>query len=392
MTEDDVTLYSNLMRLCDKDESSFYYVDQLIDNIKYRIHLYRLASWTEFQQPDALWSRGTIFELNKHSKPVRLACRPFAKFFNLGEGMQASSHDFSDDNIEVIMDKLDGSLISSYIHYPDAAYYPNERPQVRLKTKGSLHSEQAVAAYKWLQQPENGVLRTCINADTHAGYTVCCELISPLNRIVLGYEHTELKVLSLIDNASGETLPYADTVRRYPEGTMVANYTEEAKQMGVANYIQSVHAMTGVEGIVIRLKDGLQLKVKGTDYLNKHRARDSIHHTRGLYEAVVNEVTDDMRELFKDDPVVMSRMLRMEEHVRTVLDTVTSTVRNFYDANAHLDRKSYAIKSKAETPDPLFGLTMMVYIEKEIDFTEFMLKHYDIYKPVEVEPTVIQDE
>lgn len=390
LNEKHQTLYDNLMRLCDKDESSFYHVDQVVDNIKYRIFLYRLASWTEFQQPDALWSRGTMFQLDKHSKPVRLACRPMKKFFNLGEGCDVATHDFSDDNIEVIMDKADGSLISSYIHYPDPAYFTTAL-QVRLKTKGSLHSEQAVAAYKWLHQPENKELLDCIVRDTLLNRTVNLEWVGICNRIVLGYEKTELKVLSVIDNVTGETYAYKGVANRYPEGSMVANYTEQAKSQGVAAYIQSVHAMTGVEGIVIRLKDGLMLKVKTTAYVALHSVKSSISAPRNLFEAIVNETGDDLRVMFLQDPTALKAIDDMQVKVSHIMNSLVKTVEAFYETNKHLGRKDYAVLGQSQLDRMHFALAMTLYTNGTPDYKYTLIKNYKEFN-ISDEPTVAQDE
>ena len=78
------SLYNDLMKLCDENEA-FYYTDQQVDGRYYRIFLHRLASYTDFLEPNALEGRGVMFEMDNEGKdalPIRLASLPFSKFFN----------------------------------------------------------------------------------------------------------------------------------------------------------------------------------------------------------------------------------------------------------------------------------------------------------------------
>ncbi len=73
--------------------------------------------------------RGIMFEMDGDT-PIRIASRPMEKFFNLNENPMTMGIDISD--VEYIMDKADGSLVSSYV---DDGY-------LYLKSKTSLYSDQ----------------------------------------------------------------------------------------------------------------------------------------------------------------------------------------------------------------------------------------------------------
>jgi T4 RnlA family RNA ligase len=125
-------LYDNLIALTKANEA-FYYQDFELDGKKYRIFNYRLASYTDFQQPGALECRGVMFEV-QDEVAVRLASLPMEKFFNLNENPMTMNLDLT--QVVRIEEKADGSLMSTYIH----------NDQLRLKSKGSLFSEQALHA------------------------------------------------------------------------------------------------------------------------------------------------------------------------------------------------------------------------------------------------------
>jgi len=90
MNERQQELYDNLMMLCNGDET-FFYSDKVLKPGNYaeghfRIFNYRLASYQQWLQPDALECRGVMFLMDTtFSKPVALVSWPFEKFFNFRE-------------------------------------------------------------------------------------------------------------------------------------------------------------------------------------------------------------------------------------------------------------------------------------------------------------------
>lgn len=136
-----------------KGNKAFFFKDVGLDGVKYRIFNYRVASWSDFQEGRATECRGIMFDVS--SEPARLVCRPMAKFFNLGEN--PSTMDLDLGAVDSVEDKADGSLISTFTH----------RGELRLKSKGSLVSEQVVAATAWLDARPS--LRDALAARTATG-------------------------------------------------------------------------------------------------------------------------------------------------------------------------------------------------------------------------------
>lgn len=360
-------LYNNLMALT-KNEA-FYFVDQFVESTKYRLFLYRLASYTEFCLPDALEARGITFELDANDQPKRIACRPFAKFFNLGENPMVMNLDIRNETVEYVMDKMDGSLISTYLHYSE-----NGSVYLKLKTKGSLHSEQAQAAQALLLRPENAELRDVLEYLTMEGATVNLEYTAPENRIVLGYEKPELTILGAryIDSGNNVLLK---TLRTFTS-KIAADYTDEAKAVGVDAYLRDVTGKTGVEGVVVRLTDGTMVKIKADAYVALHHAKDSINTPRRLYEAVVNESADDLRSMFREDPVALMMIDEMQKKVSSLYNNMVATVEAFYQENKILGRKEYAILGQQVLDRKYFSLAMMKYLGKEVDYKGFLIKSW----------------
>lgn len=355
MNKYQTTLYNHLTLLVATNEA-FYFQDFELDGKTYRIFNYRLASYTDFQQPGALECRGVMFEVDK-TGPVRLASLPMEKFFNLNENPMTMDLDLT--KVSTIEEKADGSLMSTYMH----------NGKVRLKSKGSLFSEQALAAMDFLSNDRDlyELLRLLVERDC----TVNLEWCSPQHRIVIGYMQPTLKVLNVRMNDTG----------RYYNGwleTDLASYSVDRLQVDdPVAFVASIPSMQEVEGFVVHLMDGQRVKVKTEWYLSLHHAKDSVNNPRRLFEAILDEGIDDLRSLFHSDQLAMKMIDEMQVKVDHIYNKMVNTVEGFYEANKELDRKSYAIKGQQ---DPslkdgnlsYFGLTMNKYVGKNVDYKAFL--------------------
>lgn len=77
-------LFDDLVTLVAANDG-FHCAKSVSDGHHYWIFDYRLASYTDFLWPNALNCRGVMFEVTEAGEYVRVACLPFAKFFNQGE-------------------------------------------------------------------------------------------------------------------------------------------------------------------------------------------------------------------------------------------------------------------------------------------------------------------
>lgn len=350
-------LYTDLIALTEANEA-FYFQDFELDGRTYRIFNYRLASYTDFQLPGAMECRGVMFEVvSVHittdrvvTDPVRLASLPMEKFFNLNENPMTMGLDLS--KVKAIEEKVDGSLMSTYLH----------NDELRLKSKGSISSDQALAAMKWLSR--NGPFKEMLIAAAKLDTTVNLEWCSPEHRIVLGYMEPTLKVLNIRDNVNGSyyTLPavwdqYA--VKRIESNDPVA-------------FVASIPAMTDLEGFVVVLESGQRIKIKCEWYLSLHHAKDSVNNPRRLFECILEEGVDDLRSMFSADPLAMKLIDEMQIKVNHLYNEMVKLVEDYYTANKDLSKKDYAIKGQQELPRLYFGLAMNKYVGKAMNYKEFL--------------------
>lgn len=323
-------LFDNLMALCEYDRTKFFYVDVSLSlNNKARIFNYNYASYSDWLLPDALECRGIMFEIDAEGNPIKILSRPMEKFFNLNENPMTMNLDLS--KVEYLMDKADGSLISSYI--VDGFVY--------LKSKGSVTSEQAQEACKLINTEAYNDVRKVIK--DNPDYTFNFEYVAPTNRIVLSYSEPALILLNARHNETGEYIDYNDL-----------NSIKELKPILVTRYepeegwVDKVYESQGIEGVVAQMSDGTKFKVKSHAYVSLHRTKDSITSNEDLFKAIVEGTSDDLKSLFANDQVALDKINTFEEVYTKAIHSQVENIKQVYEQNLGKDRKDYAVNGQAE--------------------------------------------
>lgn len=362
MSESNLKLYVELMNLVENNESDvFYFQDFDLDGKKYRIFNYRLSSYTDFMKPSALEIRGIMFQVDGQGRFIRLAARPMQKFFNLNENPMTMNLDLSQvDTVEL---KADGSLMSTFSH----------NGTLRLKSRGSLFSEQAIDAMKWLEsQPQ---FQRGLHFMDALSWTINLEWCAPHNRIVIGYDKPHLKVLNARNRDTGQ---YLD--RPTLEDVFGSHVIERVHlfDLDVPTFVKNIPALLDdIEGYVARIGD-LWFKIKTEKYMSLHHAKDSINNPRRLFEAVVDEGVDDLRSMFSHDALAIKQIDEMQAKVTKLYNSMVREVVDFYEENKGLDRKNFAIKgqNQDELTPMYFGLAMQRYTGKEVNYKAFIKSRY----------------
>lgn len=378
--------YNNLMKLIEKNEAFFYKDFNLHDKV-YRIMNYRLASWTLFQEPSSIDCRGIMYDVTD-SNMVKLVSLPPEKFFNYEEG----GVDHTKGKLGDKMVKMDGSLISTYVH----------NDEVFFKSKGSLFSSQALDSMKFLNKEENSRFKKELDTLVNHGFTVNLEYTSPENRIVIPYQTEELTVLSARRHEDGKNffatklMELLDTYDLTSiKNKMVDHESLHKKDIDQIKFVDAVRAEQEGEGYVVEivLEDNTSYltKIKNIKYIALHHTKDSVNSPKALFEAVIEEATDDLRSMFADDPYVLNKVEEMEKHVQPIFNSMVVTVEGFHAENKDLNRKDYAIKAKSEHPE-FMGLMMNSYLNQEIDYKEFAKKRRKEMFGIGEDPVVNDEE
>lgn len=146
----------------------------------------------------------------------------------------------------------------------------------------------------------------------------------------------------------------------------------------VKEFVEAAKSMVGIEGYVIRMKDGEHVKIKTDWYCALHHTKDSVSAPRRLFECIINEGVDDLKGMFSEDIVTIQRIVDMETKVVRIFNRIIVDVEGFYEANKHLDRKGYAVLANSQA-DGLMSLKMNLFLGRENNYKEFALKHIEMF-------------
>ncbi|BBC78294.1 RNA ligase and tail fiber protein attachment catalyst [Escherichia phage EcS1] len=385
ITKQEHDLYKNLMKLTDpKDQSKFYFRDyQTPFGGEYRIFSYNYASYSDWLLPDALECRGIMFEM-VDGKPTRIAARPMEKFFNLDETPFTMNLDLT--KIKLMMDKADGSLISSFV----------DNDQLFLKSKASISSEQAYAALQVINGPRYEKFLKRVTQLTKDGFTCNMEYVAPDNRIVLAYSKRDLILLNVRENKTGEYVPYEEL---FKDAMLRPHLVEAFNVPADERFVPGIRAKEGVEGYVFVMENGLNFKLKTDWYVALHRTKDSITKNEALFESVVSGGSDDLRSMFAGDEWAITKIDKFEtihlEFLRHALDLVQTT----YKQLAGRDRKDFAISAQTIFKDAdrsyLFPILMKAFtggldLDKLIpQLNEAFNKNHKFFVPDEYKKEIV---
>ncbi|CAF3744461.1 unnamed protein product [Adineta steineri] len=360
-------LYENLVSLCSKD-IGFCFKDIEYDSLKYRIFNYNLCSYDQFSNnPSALNCRGTMFDIT-NLEDIQLVCLPPEKFFNYEEGNGANIHRLGTFGVQ--MEKLDGSLISTYLH----------KQQMKLKSKASLTSSQAIEATQLL----TGNYFDEIEKIVRDNKTVNFEYTSPSNQVVLYYDQSQLRIISIRCHLTGKTLFGNKLIEYLKENNFTTSILNVVSFKNIVNDITHDKLLNDIrseiegEGYVIEIINSNQIsylvKIKNTKYLLLHHTKFNCTSNKYLFECVINEQTDDLRSLFVNQDGYLQRIKDMEKKVQPIYNKIIQTVESFYEENKNLSRKDYAIKATNSNDMKIYmSLLMNLYGGKENDYKKFSI-------------------
>jgi hypothetical protein len=265
---------------------------------------------TDFSKSLCYAARGTILDISKNiSQPVKIICHAFDKFFNYGESHAANIN----WNTATIRAKIDGSLIKVFFNpYTEKWTFATnngfdvnaELPGFAIVTHekdnpGKSFKDLVDYALKKVHWRDHLNLLKQITTP----FTFYFELVSPYNRIVIPYEHTELYLLG------GRSYTSPDNEQEYgPEFLNKKFFGDEFKvpQKMKAKDIQEVVDKAAKldmhhEGFVVVDSNFNRIKVKGEAYLSMHRLKGEKQFSwQHLFECVKNNTTDDVKAYFPE--------------------------------------------------------------------------------------------
>lgn len=217
--------------------------------------------------------------------------RPYDKFFNIGEKEETllSNLDFTQHH--VVLNKLDGSMIRTIPVYDGKSF--------RLGTRAGLTSVSMQAEKFWVR-PENysryqALFKWCEEMDA----TPIFEYVGPSNRIVLHYEQEDLILTAVRNRMTGEYVDYQNLkdFGQYHDEINVVQVLFDSSE----NLTDRIAKLEGLEGAVVRFENGLQVKCKADDYVDKHRAVSQLKLEKDVLKLIFTNALDDVLPILNED-------------------------------------------------------------------------------------------
>ena len=233
--------------------------------------------------------RGLVFDSNGEVLSRRLH-----KFFNVGEKDETQLSALSLFEPHVILEKLDGSMITPLILDGD----------VYWATKMGHETDVAKSASKFVDSVKdtmdyNGL---AVLACYHK-ITPIFEYCSPKHRIVVDYPEEKMVLIAVRDNMNGSYWSYDGIVSwaKLFNVPVVREYPGTPEDM--TKLVEMTKGQEEGEGWIVRFGDGHMVKIKSEHYLRIHRTKSDLQYERNLVSLIINNELDDLKGMLPTEDV-----------------------------------------------------------------------------------------
>lgn len=279
--------------------------------------------WSKgLEDPNFFEFRGIVFD-----EQGKCICRPFEKFFNVGQVPWCSFKAIPDDQKIEIQDKKDGALVNP-VKLLDG--------RIMLKTKKSFYSETANDANAALTPEVRALSEYLIDK----GLTPNFEFISPRWKVVVNYGNvTKFVLLAIRDIDSGEYLSNAQCAEICNQFNVEF---DSPIQMTKAELLLNAKSQKEIEGYILNVA-GHRSKLKTDWYMERHYYDTDLRY-RDVADAVVAETIDDLMSSSKienEHPELRAKVEEIEEKVLKELSLLRQT--------------ALTLKQKYDTPEKNFA-------------------------------------
>ena len=312
----------------------------------------------DFSSPIVREARGIIFRVGQWEYPV---CHPFNKFFNYGET-------FSDDvdwNSAVVSEKIDGSLMKLW--FDDDRWH--------LSTNGSIDAYKTTFDDRDNTFGElfetallyNGITLTELTKDLDRNYTYMFELVSPLSRIVIPYETTDIYYLGCRNKWTDKEYPFFTTecVVHIPKCIK----TPTVYKMNTLSQVlaASEELPWDEEGYVVCDKLCNRVKIKSPKYIlaHYHLTNKAVSFKNFVQIVVQGEVEEFKQYAVPDTLATLNRAIEVLNRFRLECENAVKVVAKLRGTD-----RSY-IASIVESYPANIKPFMFLNIEKDLSFDEW---------------------
>lgn len=290
---------------------------------------------TDMSLPAVIEARGVIIDKNT-MKPV---CRPFKKFFNIGEEQAPRLK----GGVYLVEEKVDGSFIKVWKH----------KGKLRVSTNGTINAFNTPLAdytdktFGDLFKEAVGEKWRVLDRMTDEEVTHMFELTSPYNRVVIEHDKPEVHYLGSRMNGSGYEYKclIMSTEFKHPKRKTIYEKDPTNPVPGIGETYDSIYEYIekirpelekkDTEGIVVTDFLGNKVKVKTKNYLDRHYHMTQKKFSKTSLVMVVLE--NEMSEVVSVRPEMEGPLKIFEDAVGWVNDYVVKEAKEVIEG--HNSRK-----------------------------------------------------
>lgn len=333
-----------------KNNDKFYCNTHIINDHEVEVYTYfGTLPYTLFKELDAFELRGLVFvndtkELSfiqkvkkflglEYKEWRRVLC--MRKFFNLGEHEDFSLEKLRDVRIKRVDVKEDGSIIN-FVKIGDK-WFP--------KSKTSFKSEQVDLVkeiigndYLYDHEYHHLICKITNHFDTLKSaiydYTYLFELVSPRNQIVVDYPKTELKLIQMRCNQTGNIM--------FDYGAYIGPRLRE-----LVNSCKGIEGNENKEGFVVHFENGVTVKLKNDWYMSLHGLVGDTIQENNLINIFLKGVQDDLYAKITGEKLQYIKNFEKKfDNMVNVLSNEFIELRNKFIDEYKKDRKAFALDYK----------------------------------------------
>ncbi|AXH72893.1 MAG: RNA ligase A [Caudoviricetes sp.] len=267
-------------------------------------------------------ARGITFDTSSGA----VISRKYHKFYNIGEKPSSSIGNIDFSKTHWIMEKLDGSCISTLTTSP-------------LPVTKAGRSDVAKMVDVWFQKDNYRKFNEYVRENN---WTASYEFCSLRQRIVVEYVDENLILTAVRDNITGEYVFNPDELKEIgKEYNIPVVNSYKVENQNIEDIISSIKSAEGIEGIIIRFEDGNMYKVKSDEYIRFHNAVSRIKQEKDIIRIILNDELDDILPIVNDSD--KKELINFSDKFLKGIHNITNEIFIFGLANYSDDQKDFAI-------------------------------------------------
>lgn len=259
--------------------------------------------------------------------------RRYHKFFNVNERPETDYRKIDLSKPYVILDKLDGSMITPLL----------VNGELRYGTKMGI-TDIAAPVEKFVQD-KKGYRALWDYLFNTLDMSPIYEWCSRRQRIVIDYPEDMLVLTAVRHNVTGDYMTYDDLVTLSKDFGVPVVKAYNGLGDNVAEILSNVRDMSGIEGFIIRFDDGSMYKIKCQEYMDLHKAVSSLAQEKDVIRMILDNKSDDLKAALADD--MRDRIVEFENKLITEIEKTAERLKWEVIAakdNYGKSKKDFAIK------------------------------------------------